>query len=276
MTDDFFEQARRQDITLASGELFHLPVLYTDATEIMAVFPASTDDVRELLPSGDLQPVEIMPGKAIVGFAAWEYPQLTQADGAPGSSYNELVIAFPVLYEPSINVPILPLLMSSRFNSYGEYIYKMFVTTEQARDLGIELWGTPKSLAEITFDETDHTRCCRVRADGQDVLTLEVEKTPVRPRRVYSRLYTIKDDRLLRWAFETEGDYGTATLHGRASLRLGSHLIAETLRQLDIGTTVLEREYGRHVRGMLHLPIDQIPMSLARSYIAAPALPTAP
>jgi hypothetical protein len=161
--------------------------------------------------------------------------------------------------------------MTGRFQSYGQYIHRMPVTTEQARDLGIALWGTPKTLADITFTDTDRERSCRVRADGREVLTLTVEKLPVRQRREAFCMYTYQDGELLRWAFETQGEYGSASLRGGASLALGDHPIAEELRRLQVGSVALERSYARQVQGMLHLPLERIPGRQTRERVAVPA-----
>jgi hypothetical protein len=271
MQSDFFSSARPQEVTLRTGDVLHLPIMYSGATEITAVFTASSARVREALPTERLQPVEIVPGKAVVALAAWEYPHCAQADATLGDSYNELIVLFPVLCDPAFNVPALKLLMTGRFQSYGQYIPRMPVTTEQARDIGTAIWGTPKILADITFTDTERARSCQVRAGGQELLRWAFEKLPVRPRREAFCMYTYMDGELLRWAFETQGEYGSASLRGGASVTLGDHPIAEELRQLRLGSVALERSYARQVQGMLHLPLERIPGRRAGERVAVPA-----
>ena len=273
MQSDFFSRTGvEEEISLGNGEVLNLPVRYLDFTAISAAFPADAARVRALLPSDRLRLVQVVPGKTAVALAAMEYRRWSvRADGADEEPYNEVAVMFPVLRGPAAGVPLLPLLMPGRFATFGWYVHHLPVTTQLARDGGIAVWGFPKFLAEITFTETDRARCCRLRADGKDILTLEVEKLPARPRHTDEYLYSLKHGRLLRTRFEIQGEYGGAGFRGGASYTLGDHPIAEELRGLKIGHVALMREFSPRLQAMLHAPRGRRLAHRPEMRIAVPA-----
>jgi hypothetical protein len=171
------------------------------------------------------------------------------ADVAP---YNEFGIMVPVLYEPTVNIPGLPLLFPHWFKRFGLYIHHLPVTTQAAYDFGVEIWGYPKIVAEISFEDVGQVRRCRLRAEGKDIMTLEVGKLATKARPMNFHSYTVKDGQLLRTLIQTQGQLGIARFRGGASYTLGDHPIAEELRALGMGKTAVERRYAPRVQSMLH------------------------
>ena len=166
----------------------------------------------------------------------------------------------PVLYEPKVNVAGLPLLFPSWFDRFGFYIHHLPVTTQDAYDLGVQVWGFPKIVAQITFEETTQMRRCQLRAEGMDVLTLTVEKMPTKPRAINYYSYTVKDGQLLKTLIQTEGQWGIAKFRGGASYALGDHPIAQELRALGMGQTAVERRYAPQVHSLLHPAGERLPL----------------
>jgi hypothetical protein len=241
--------ARRDDnrVELSSGLSVGLPVRYGDWTGIMAHFPAPLKTLRSLLPSKKLEPVRLAPGTGILTLVAIEYRRL--ADLAP---YNEVAIMIPVLGEPVLNMPALPLFFPSLFKKFGFFIHRMPVTTQDACELGFKVWGYPKFVADIDFEEIGNVRRCRLRADGAEILTLDVLQGPAKLQRVDFRIYSAKDDRLLRHSIETEGLYFLSILPGGASFTFGDHPLGQELQALGIGKKAIARVFGSNVRSLLH------------------------
>jgi len=201
-----------------------------------------------------------MPGMAMVALTAMEYRQI--ADVAP---YNEFSIGVPVQYEPVVNIPGLPLLFNpllspQRYLRFGVYIHHLPVTTKEACDFGVEIWGYPKFVADISFEDVGDLRRCRLRADGKDILTLEMKKliTKARPMSIYS--YTVKNGQLLRTLIQTQGQYCVTRFPGGASYSLGGHSIAAELNGLGMGKTAVGRFYAPQVQSMLHPAREQLPL----------------
>lgn len=134
--ETFFAGVTIEQVTLSTGVRIGLPVRYYEWSAIMAHFPASAAAVRKLLPTDKLKPAQLVPGTAILSMVAMEYRRI--ADVAP---YNEFGIMVPVLYEPTVNIPGLPLLFPHWSKRFGLYIHHLPVTTQAAYDFGIEIWG---------------------------------------------------------------------------------------------------------------------------------------
>ena len=247
MDTTFFAGVRISETELSTGAVIGLPVRYYDWSAIMAHFPASAAALRRLLPSDKLKPAQLVPGTGILSLVAMEYRRL--ADVEP---YNEFGIMVPVLYEPAVNIPGLPLLFPHRSTRFGFYVHHLPVTTQAACDFGVEIWGYPKFVAEISFEDTDRTRRCRLRADGKSIATLEVAKSATRARPMDLFSYTVKDGQLLRTQIQAQGQLSITRFRGGASCDLGDHPIAEELRALGVRRTAVERLYAPQVQSMLH------------------------
>jgi hypothetical protein len=247
--------AAASHVELSSGRQVDLPVRYLDFTAVLAHFPAPAAAIRRLLPGQSLAPVLIAPGTAVLSVAAFEYRRL--ADLKP---YNEVAIGVPVLYKPSFNVPALPFLFPGFFKSFGFFVVNMPVTTEDARELGVKVWGYPKFLAEIAFEELENMRRCRVRLEGKDFMTLDVQQLPAKIQQVNFTVYTVKDGSLLRSRLETEGLYGLSILPGGAGLSFGDHPLAQALRGIRLGKTPIARVFGSNVASLLHEADETLPL----------------
>ncbi len=255
METTFFAGVGVEETVLSTGARIGLPVRYYDWSAMMAHFPAPTAALRRLLPTDRLKPAELVPGTGVVSMAAMEYRGI--ADVEP---YNEFGIMVPVIYEPSRNVPGLPLLFPDRFEHFGLYVHHLPVTTQEAYVFGVEVWGYPKCLAEIVFEETDRARLCRLRADGQAIATLEVARATARTRPLDLYSYTVKDGQLLRTRIQAQGQVSMPRLRGGASCDLGDHPIAEELRAAGMRRSAVERLYAPQVQSMLHAAAERLPL----------------
>ena len=84
---DFFKGVIQWEMTTKDLSLEgKLPVFYYDNTAMTAIYTASTDMVRRLLPMPDMYPVEVVKGRALAAFTAFEY-RATDID-----PYNEFSI----------------------------------------------------------------------------------------------------------------------------------------------------------------------------------------
>ena len=247
MEKDFFAGVEVERMELPSGRVMELPVRYYDWSAMMAHFPAPVAKLRELLPSQRLKPALLTPGTGLLTLAAFEYRDL-----ACFPPYNELAIGIPVQYEPAVNIPALPLLRQQWFSTFGLYIHHLPVTTQEAYEFGVEVWGYPKFLAEISFEETEQVRRCFLHADGKDILTLEVEKLRTKKESLDYYSYTVKGGQLLRTHIEVQGEAGMVRLRGGATFALGDHPIADQLGALNIGEKAAECLYAPRVQSMLH------------------------
>jgi hypothetical protein len=252
MSDSTRTSTPAEEAVLASGARIVLPMRCLDWAGISASFVAPAARVSMLLPSKALKPLMIWPGKAIVTIGAIEYRRM--ADVEP---YNEFVISVPVQYEPGLNIPGMPLvfhplLAARRYKQAGVYVHRLPVTSRESRDAGVEIWGYPKTVAEISFEETSRSRRALLRSEGTDQVTLEVAKVPTRSRRVDFHTYSVKDGHLLRSLVQTAGEYGVSFALGGASCALGEGAFADELRQLGMGESAFGRIYSPRLQSLVH------------------------
>ncbi len=244
--DDPFFAGRKIEEREGCGRRWTFPARYYDTTTISASFPAPVAAVRKILPTGALKPVQLMPDVAVVNLWAFEYRHIDQL--AP---YNEFMVAVPVLYKTTDQEPGLP----------GGYVFHLPVTTEEARCGGVELYGFPKFLADITFEDTGQARSCRVRADGRDIVSLEVKKTDTKKTQLPDGYaYTVKNGQLLRTRVQSQAQIGIADVKGGGSFILGDHRVAEQLRALEMNKTSVRHMYATQGQSMLHLPGERLPL----------------
>ena len=260
MDETFFTSIKIEETVLSTGARIGLPVRYYDWSWIHALFPAPAARVQRLLPSIKLKPLLIKPGTTMISIGAMEYRRI--ADVAP---YNEFSIGVPVQYDPAVNVPGLsllfyPLFSPQRFKKFGVYIHRLPVTTQAAYDFGVEIWGYPKSVAEIVFEDGNQVRHCRLRAEGINIVTLDVKKLSTRARPLSWHTYTVKDGQLLRTLVQTQGQYGISRSFGGASYILGSGPIADELAALGIGKMAVGHIYAPQIQSLLHPASEHLPL----------------
>lgn len=244
--DGFFDGITFRPVAgRVDGTPYHveLPLRYHESSMIMGHFPAPAARLQSLLPSRRLVPVPIVPGLGVLTLVAFEHRRV---DGL--EPYEEVVVMVPVRLRPAVNVPLLPLLWPHRFDDLGFHVVHLPVTQASAWAAGIDIWGFPKTLAEITVETVGGRRRARWRADGRDVLALDVAWPPrFDVQCVDYQAYPVRSGRVLPTAFQTRGPYHLSRRPGRqASFALGDHPIADALRglgiwRLSVGHAVLDR-----------------------------------
>jgi len=240
---DFFRQITQIPAHWEEGSV-PLPTFYHDAMAIQVSLLASADRVRSFLPSPRLHPLRVAPGRCAVAIAAFSF---RETDLGP---YNEVLVGIPVTLDersPQFSgilrsLPELPMI----------FVHRLPVTTERARAPGINFLATPKFLADITFEETDEWVRCRLAEQGVDILSLEVRKGELEnAERWHAQMITAREGYLLRWGW-LESEQGKRESRGSsdARLELGTHLIAEELREMQVGR-VLSCEHRPRFQAVL-------------------------
>jgi hypothetical protein len=204
---------------------------------IVGGFPVPASGIKRVLPSNKLKPVKLMPGKGAIALVAKEYGRI---DGfAP---YNEFTIMVSVTYDTVNGAPGL----------HGYYILHQYVTTEEARQVGVEVYGYPTVLADITFEDEGKIRRCRVLAEGKDIITLQVKKLTTDALPWDMDFFSVKGKELLRSHIQGSGQQGISGNRGEASFTLGKHLIADKLRALNTGKLSVLHRYAPHWQSIVH------------------------
>ncbi len=142
------EEVEQKEVAITGGSCA-VPVIYREVFAVAGIFLAPTLKLRDLLPTSKLVPAEVMPGKGLLAVVAFDY-----RDTSIGP-YREVGIAVPARYRPRFNPMLVPPLRMAASLSYEAFVWQLPVTTETALHAGIDIWGYPKFLAEIEFEESE-------------------------------------------------------------------------------------------------------------------------
>jgi hypothetical protein len=238
MDETFFDGVEIREIEFGGGRI-RFPIRYYDGDTIQASFLAPVDNVRAILPSEKLAPIQPVPGMAAVTMAGMTYRRVEGME-----PYNEFGVMVACSYGTAEDQPALP----------GAFVSHLPVTTEQARWGGVEIYGFPKFVAEIDFEDLEGAQRCRVHADGKEILTLQVNVLPTERRTWEGWAYTVKGGQLVRTHLQYQGELGASQQRGGATCTLGDHPMAKELRALGMDRISVEHRYLRRVQMMLHAP----------------------
>lgn len=221
------------------------PVRFLDFAMIAAEFYCSAARAQERMPSPRLRPVEPAPGRALVSLMGLAYRDVDVL-----VPYNEFAITIPVEYESA----------ETGESVLGLYYLHLPVTTEDARWGGVEIYGFPKYLSDIVFDDTKTTCRCRLRVGGREILCLEVTRIPTQIQSWRTINYTVRGDQLIRSEFRAEGQLGEAEDPGGGWVVLGDHPVAEELRALEMDLSCVRYQDMPRGSAVLTRPLDTLPL----------------
>lgn len=245
---DFFKGVVQWELMTPDMSLqAKLPVFYYDNTSMTAIYTAATDKVRKLLPHSDMHPVEAMVGKSLVAFTAFEY---RKSDIDP---YNEFSISFPITFRKKAIPGITVLGMMAR-RYFTAYVWQLPVTTERARRGGVEMYGYPKFLADITFAKENGMLACKLSEGGKNILTLKGQQLKTGVEKVNRfKTYSLKDGvPLAANIYMNPVEFGKSMSGKAAELTLGDHNIARQLREIKLSEKPLFYQYMPVMEAILY------------------------
>jgi len=247
---DFFKGVIQWEIMMKDLSLEgKLPVFYYDNTAMTAIYTASTTLIRRLLPRTDMHPVEVIKGRALAAFTAFEY---RASDIDP---YNEFSISFPITFGKK-GIPGLTVLGMMARRYFTAYVWQLPVTTERARKGGVEMYGYPKFLADIVFSHEGNMLVCTISEGGRNILTLKGKKLKTSPEKVNRfKTFSVKDDvPLAANVYMNPREFGKSISRNAAQLTLGNHDISGQLRELDLSEKPLFFQYMPLMEAILYGP----------------------
>jgi hypothetical protein len=247
---DFFKGIVQWEMKMLDGSLEgKLPVFYYDNTAMTAIFTGSTDKIRSLLPRHDMHPVEIWKGRSLVAFTAFEYRR-TDID-----PYNEFSISFPITFR-KMSIPVLSVLGMMARRYFTAYVWQLPVTTERARKGGVDMYGYPKFLADITFKREGGMIACGLSEGGTNILVLQGKQLKTRKEKVNRfKTFSIKDGvPLAANVYMNPVEFALSVLPGAASLSIGNHRISQELREMNLSANPVFYQYMPVMEAILYGP----------------------
>jgi len=231
MNDNFFSKIAHRKVAAC----------YFDWSLIAAEFDAPVSPVLNILPSDKLQPIQIRTGVTSIKLIGIEYRQIDKL--AP---YNEFMIAIPaeqIDHDGRQEIPIY-------------YIFQLPVTTQEACDAGVKYYGYPKFVAQIDYQEDGETTRCRVKAEGKDIVSLEVQSLSTTHQSLDFCTYSVKNEKLLKTLIQIEGQAGLATDSKGAKYFLGDHPVSIEIMNLKMSATPTRYQYAPRLQSILHRARD--------------------
>jgi hypothetical protein len=243
---------------IAKNYLF--PTFYGDVTCAIAIFFCSYSKAEKIMLHPKIKPVNMTKGRSLVVFSCYEYKNVLGV--AP---YNEIAMTIPILVDPEVNIPILPMLMKG-FPRFGYYVFSMPVTSLENQIRGVKIWGLPKVVQEIDIHE-DHGDCVTIAKDsaGEPYFELYVpmQGKPI-SFDVQGYLYSQLEGRLLKNQTNFKATFHVTQyphllwrrdlMPDRTYLKLGSTPMAQVLKDLQIYAHPFQFRYTAHMRAAFDLP----------------------
>ncbi|MBI1288887.1 MAG: hypothetical protein GC178_15070 [Flavobacteriales bacterium] len=238
---------------------FSFPTFYKDVTCGIGIFMCNYQEAQKVLPHASMKPVRMPGNRAVVIFSCYEYRTVMNM-----KPYNEIAMTIPLLINPSISVPVLPL-VSKAFKNFGYHVFSMPVTLEENRIRGQKLWGIPKVTERIDIEQKDGFSTT-VAFDEHDKeyfrLKIPMEGKPESFDET-GFLYSVREGELVKAQTNFKGDFnvnkhmGLLLSKGTRSndplLTLGDSPRAEILKRLEIEESVFQTRWCANMEACFDL-----------------------
>ena len=201
--------------------------------ELRANYPV----IKGLLADRHLAPKEITPGETRLQIV--------------GCEMRKVQVAGPY-HEVSIQVPVEPL--EEGPNGTFTHLY-LPVNTEQSRWPGVDIWGFPKFIANIDIKMENNRLVCRLAAGDQLILEFKMNDKAGSWKHYKWGYYGIRKQQIVKTTMDPEGFISDEGFDESASLVLGAHPVADTLREILLTEEVVRTIIGHKVSSILKKPV---------------------
>lgn len=212
------------------GTPVEMPVQIRTATAFMGMFSVPADRAQSLIADTGLEILQYRPGHGLCTIVFVDY-----IDGDLGP-YNEFGVCFLVRDHTRRGGGVTQDLRALAAGEAGVLIHRLPVDGEFTLAAGRGIWGFPKTLADFDVDHRSGAKRGTVSGDGRLIAELSVAPgIPVPGKGIAASLaaYSHLDGVRRRTTWEMNPS-GVRTRLGGATLKLGTHPIAEELKTLGL------------------------------------------
>jgi hypothetical protein len=209
---------------------------YYDWSFYLIELRASYPVIKGLLAERHLTPKEITPGETRLQIV--------------GCEIRKVQVAGPY-HEVSVQVPVEPLDESP--NGKFTHLY-LPVNTEKSRWPGVDIWGFPKFIANIDIKLENNRIVCRLSEGGQLILEFKINDKAGSRKHYKWDYYGIRKQQIVKTTMDTEGLISDEEFDGNASLVLGAHPLANTLRKILLSEEIVRTVIGHNLSSTLKKP----------------------
>ena len=238
MKVDFFKEVKQWDMEI-DGSRAMRPVFYYNSFSMTAMYTASTKQILKYLPHPDMHPVEMLPGRSLVGFTAFEYRK------SDLGKYNEFSIAFLIKWGGK-GIPGFTMLNQMMSGNFSVYVRYLPVTNEEARYGGVALYGLPKFLADVNFNKNDSSVTCEVSEGKNKILSFTGSILKTSEGKVSKiKMYSLKDGiPLVTNVHTNQMAFAKSSDKNSARIEIGNnHLISTELKNINLSGSPLFYQY---------------------------------
>jgi hypothetical protein len=256
MTPERVDEAvpRRFDI---EGVELGYPTQFRDGSSAAALFVVDARAAQKLIAGTGFELAEIAPRRGILAFTCVHY---TDTDCGV---YEETAQAFFVRRLDGRGstfdaFPGVGSYLSSWRNlltgNVASYTWRLQVTTRLSQQCGLQMWGFPKEIADIDFQQRGAEAHCSLSMDDRKVFRFTIPSRGERtPTPITSTVYSIYEG-APHVSYLTQSYRETGYFPGGATLTLGDHPLADELRSLGLPKRPLLATWNRHLAFSMTAP----------------------
>lgn len=209
------------------------PQFFYDTMSASAHFLAPIDVITSMLPSDRMKPIRVWLGKCIVSISLFEY---RDCDLGP---YNEIGVVIPITIDTP--APLFTGIFRSAPKEPYVYVKHLPVTTEDAKNAGVEFANYPKTIGDISFTYDQNWVHCNWNDNGEKVMDISIKKgKPKQVERTRMHAINADADRLVRVeSIVSERLESVGTRSDGVKLSLGKHPVSEDLGKMQLGKCMM-------------------------------------
>jgi hypothetical protein len=247
--EDIFENLAIRKQVKVGDRIVNVPTKYL-GNVFMGAFPISTKRAKDIIKTDKLRPIELAPGKSIVAITIFSNYD------TPVGAYKEIVLSIPILYKPTVTVPLLPFLFRACFKNLGFFVFLIASDTDLSREEG-NIFGYPhyEKNIKVLFQQEGAYFYAELEEANKHILSMRVNKfKKEKIEKNDYQTYFIKENKLFRIEMNTYAIVGRSLRKNDGILKLGNHEISELLGNLEINLKPIEFSYYRNSIEVLNLP----------------------
>ncbi|MGI9579152.1 MAG: acetoacetate decarboxylase family protein [Microthrixaceae bacterium] len=231
------------------------PTSFRDGSSMMAAFAVPLRAASEMIAGSGFTPAHLLPGHAVLSVNCVHY---TDTDCG---TYEEvalaILVAHPTVGGSATSPPRLPSPKAWRdlaSGAIGAYSWRLGVSTTLSRDCGIEMWGYPKVLGDLTWRRSGGRAGMTWVQDGELVLGFAMPDAGTHtPKPVSPPVYSVLDGNPVVGHL-TQRNRGVGYRVRGVDLELGSHSFAAELRRLGLPRRPLVSVWSEHLEFEMSAP----------------------
>jgi hypothetical protein len=231
------------------GQRLAYPTEFRDGCSAAGLFLVKSKVANEYIADSGFELAEVAPGRGILILTGVRY---TDTDCG---EYDETAMAFFVRRAGhKSRLPYASTWIDIMRGNTASFTWNLQVTTPLSRDAGILMWGFPKTIEDISYEQAGDRAGFNLCMDGQQVFNYSVRANgSTKPPPVTSAVYSIWEG-APHVSYLTQAYRDARYRPGGGRLRLGSHPLADKLRALGLPRRPLLATWAGHLSFSMSAP----------------------